>query len=122
MQTAGYNLYRARGRTEERQRPTPPAHKTSGPTTARRSPDTQRLAFAKKFLAKTKLALTGRRREGREVRHFATRRLWRNGGIRLQAGGAWGGGTDRHRLAFSGLLWPDVLTTIIFPAILDKRR
>ena len=91
MQTAGYNLYRARRRTEERQRPTPPAHKTSGPTTARRNPDTQRHAFAKRRLAKTKLAPTGRRREGREARLFATRRLWRNGGIRLQAGGGLGG-------------------------------
>lgn len=70
MQTAGYNLYRARRRTEERQRPTPPAHKTSGPTTARRNPDTQSHAFAKQRLAKTKLALTNRRREGRVAPQF----------------------------------------------------
>ena len=71
MQTAGYNLYRARRRTEERQRPTPPAHKTSGPTTARRYLAKQRHACAKKFLAQTTPALTGRRREGREARLFA---------------------------------------------------
>lgn len=102
MQTAGYNLYRARRRTEERQRPTPPAHKTSGPITARRYPDTQSHAFAKKFLAKTKLALTNRRREGRVAPQFRYNGPFGEiGGIRLQAGGAWGGGTDRHRLAFS---------------------
>ena len=91
MQTAGYNLYRARRRTEERQRPTPPAHKTSRPTTARRHPATKSHACAKRLLAQTTPALTSRRREGAGNPNFATRRLWRNWGHQTTSRGGLGG-------------------------------